>query len=169
MVKLVTDNYTNDVIVKSLRSIFDSSVLCSVATVNIDQTSYINTAYFSYDESFNLYFLSDPQTNHCKNIECNPSVAITVFDSNQPWGEAPLLGLQLFGTARLLPITEQQDGAANYGSRFSAYNNYISSLTPRELDAFPSRFYQVHPQSFKILDEVSFGEENYVTVNIITS
>ena len=44
---------------------------------------WIATVYYTLDQDLNIYFLSDPNTIHCRQIAKNPKVAITIADSPQ--------------------------------------------------------------------------------------
>lgn len=44
--------------------ILESNVLCSIATVTPEGRAHINTAYFSYSDKLELYFLSHPGSLH---------------------------------------------------------------------------------------------------------
>lgn len=41
------------------------------------------TVYYAPDDKFNLYFISEPDSNHCQNIAKNSSVAVAIADSAQ--------------------------------------------------------------------------------------
>ena len=52
--------------------------------------------YFAND-GLTLYFLSDPETRHCRDIAANPLVAAAVHEDYKDWRE--IRGIQLEGTA----------------------------------------------------------------------
>src|SRR3989442_305144 len=70
----------------SVFRILRDSALCSMSTVAPGTRAHINTAYFCYSPDLNFYFLSDPDSLHCKNLERNPSMAMMVMNSSQTWG-----------------------------------------------------------------------------------
>jgi len=150
---------------KSISGILEKSILCSIATLGKNNTSYIHTAYFAFNEKLELYFLSDPHTQHCVNIENNPSVAVAVSDSRQVW-QKPKQGLQLFGTCQLARRTSKISSEYNYIKRFVGYRDWMKILTDQERKAFTSKFYIIKVDSVKIFDEPTFGEEVYITLKI---
>src|SRR5438876_11723295 len=79
--------------------ILKANRLCSIATVASGNRAHINTAFFAYSPSLELYFLSDPDSLHSRNLSARPSMAMTIFDSRQSWDD-PGRGIQLFGTGR---------------------------------------------------------------------
>src|SRR5205814_6810141 len=84
---------------RSIVRILRTNTLCSLATVTANRRAHINHVYFCYSGDFAFYFLSDPSSQHCRNLKTNASMAITVFGSAQKWGGADR-GVQLFGRCR---------------------------------------------------------------------
>lgn len=158
--------YPNERLRKSAFHILETVTLCSVATTGLDALAHINAAYFCYTDEMELYFVSDPGTKHGQNIAVQPWIAVAIFDTNQPWGEA-LRGLQLFGECRLASVVESTTALRTHASRFRAYGEYIKALNPFQRDSSPHKFYVFRPASIKILDESEFGEENFVTAEVV--
>ncbi len=57
---------------------------------------WIATLYYSSDEDLNVYFLSNPETLHCKQIVENPHVALSIADSPQE-PSSKKKGIQIYG------------------------------------------------------------------------
>lgn len=165
-VQFKNSDYVNERLSRSVFGILTNVKLCSIATVGCDSEGHINAAYFCYNEALDLYFVSDPATKHCQHIARCPKIAIAIFDTNQPWGE-PLRGLQLFGECHLAGAVESAKALATHAVRFHAYGEYIKALSPLERDKSPHRFYVFRPTRVKILDEPEFGEETFVTAEIV--
>lgn len=161
-------DYPTERLSKSVFRILETVNLCSVATVGPDNEGHINAAYFCYTDVLDLYFVSDPATKHCQNIAQSSKIAVAVFDTNQPWGE-PIRGLQLFGECHLAGTVESAKALKTHAARFHAYGEYIKALNPLERDKSPYRFYVFRPTSVKILDEPEFGEETFVTAELVKS
>ena len=151
-----------------LDRIFDiirRSELCSLATSCQDGNCHINTQYFCYDSNLRLYWLSDPDALHSRNLAIHPHCALAIYDSKQPWGSS-LCGLQLFGKACAAIGEMQQSASQLYSERFDAFASFLNSLSPDDRDGFRSQFYMMEVSSAKILDEEVFGEEVYISVKI---
>src|SRR5688572_30389135 len=71
---------------RAVLRILKKTPLCAIATVDSAGRAYVNTAYFAYSSSLELYFLSHPHSVHCRNVIARPAVAIAVFESTQEWG-----------------------------------------------------------------------------------
>ncbi|MDR1151345.1 MAG: pyridoxamine 5'-phosphate oxidase family protein, partial [Bifidobacteriaceae bacterium] len=84
---------TSALLLESVERILATNRLCTLATVNGDQTPHASTAFFAPIDTLGVAIWTSPRTRHSVNAEANPAAALTVFDSNQPFGQ-PLLGLQ---------------------------------------------------------------------------
>jgi uncharacterized protein YhbP (UPF0306 family) len=136
--------------------LLDASPLCAISTVSPRTTAHIHTAYFAWDRGFEIFWLSDPAARHSRNVRARPGTAITVFDSQQIWGQ-PDRGIQLFGSTRQLLATETAHAESLYAARFPAY------ATP-ELGAY--RFYRFRIERLKVFDVAVFGAGVFVTATI---
>src|SRR5215208_5768048 len=68
---------------RTLLRILKKNPLCAFATVTPDRRAHANTAYFAYSRAFEIYFLSHPESIHCRNVTSNSTMAIAVFESVQ--------------------------------------------------------------------------------------
>ncbi len=71
--------------------------LMSLGTYN--KLPWAASVFYLFDDNFNFYFLGSPDTIHCKNIEVNPKVSITVADSHQKASDKKI-GFQARGIAK---------------------------------------------------------------------
>ena len=149
---------------ESIFAILETSALCSIATVTTDDRAHINTAYFSYSDGFELYFLSHPHSLHCRNLSVNSSMAMTAFSSVQQWTD-PGRGLQLFGTCRQAAGSHAEEAEQLYAARFQAYANWKATLEEGDL-AREYRFYRFSVSSLKILDEKNFGDAVFIHASV---
>lgn len=152
---------------RSLFRVLEENVLCSISTVAPRNRAHVNTAYFCYSPDLELYFLSDPNSLHCRNVASNPSMAVTVFSSSQEWGE-PDRGIQLFGTCRPARARRAKEAERLYARRFPRYSKWMAGkskddkLRASQLRSY--RFYRFVPRAVKILDERVFGGGVFVLV-----
>ncbi len=147
---------TADKVWNSARTILESNVLCSMATVSRRQRAHISTAYFCYSDQLELYFLSYPESVHCRNLARNSSAAITVFSPSQTWG-GPDRGVQLFGNCREAKGARWLKAERLYGDRFPLYTKWRTNLQPGD-PGQGLRFYHFMATSLKILDEKTLGD-----------
>src|SRR5256714_6644685 len=149
----------------SVLRVLASNKLCSIATVARENRAHINTAFFAYSPNFELYFLSDPQSLHCRNLVSNPSMAMTIFNSSQNW-DAPGRGIQLFGRGHRTQGRQAVRAENAYGSRFPAFRRWLEGTHPAERrQAALLRSYALFrflPTRVKILDEAEFGSAVFI-------
>ena len=138
--------------------LLEASRLCAIATVSPRTAAHVHTAYFAWNQDFEVFWLSDRAATHSRNIRARPSMAIAVHDSRQVWGE-PDRGIQLFGTARQLPANESGHAESLYATRFSGYAKH---------DLGSYRFYQFRADRLKVFDESVFGAGVFITATIHT-
>jgi len=169
-VKPLEKPFSDERIRRSISRILQENVLCSMSTVAPGNRPHINTAYFAYTPDLVLYFLSDPGSRHCRNLERNPSLGMTIFRSAQEWGGQDR-GLQLFGSCRRTRGQGAREGERYYAARFSPYAKWMKGLSPAErrqatlLRSYA--FYRFLPRRIKILDEREFGGAMFVTAAVV--
>ncbi|HYU07147.1 MAG TPA: pyridoxamine 5'-phosphate oxidase family protein [Thermoplasmata archaeon] len=167
--KTVRRRWSEAAVQQSVRRIMHENVLCSMSTIGARNRPHINTAYFCYSPSMEIFFISDVGSAHCRNLNTNPSMAMAVFRSTQTWGGSDR-GLQLFGTCR--PVAGRLADRAKrlYGTRFPRYARLLaarSGAANRAAEQLRSyAFYRFVPQTVKILDERVFGGAVFVVVSI---
>src|SRR2546425_8327433 len=104
-----------------------------MATLDPRNRPHINTAYFCYRglDDLEIFFLSDTKSRHCRNLSRNPSMAMTIFRTNQPW-DAPGRGLQLFGTCSQTEGQLAREAERANAKRFPSYVRWMSSTKKDE-------------------------------------
>lgn len=169
--KSVARNLSDRRLRKSITRILRDSELCSMATLDPRNRPHINTAYFCYRglDGLEIFFLSDIKSRHCRNLLRNPSMAMTIFRTSQPW-DAPGRGLQLFGTCSQTEGQLARRARQVYAKRFPSYAKWMSSTKKGEKklaeQLMSYRFYRFLPRQLKVLDEAEYGGAVFIMVNI---
>ncbi|MDQ8754913.1 pyridoxamine 5'-phosphate oxidase family protein [Sphingosinicella sp. LHD-64] len=161
-----TAGFSGESVRGSLADILESSILCSMATVTPEGAPHINTANFSWTDALDVIFMSHPSALHCRNLLGNPSMAMTVFSTDQPW-TGPGRGVQLFGAAGVTSGADAEEAARSYSARFAQYDGWKTGLAEDD-PAQGFRFYRFRVARVKILDEVALGDA-WVSVAITRS
>ena len=138
----------------------DASTLCSLATVSTGGRAHINHMYFAWNDRFEIFWISDPDSRHSRNLQSDASAAITVYDSHQTWGR-PDRGIQLFGSA-----AELRGGAAKAEAR-RVYSRRFDSYDDSSDDAL--RFYRFRPRTLKLFYERLLGAGTLVTASVTSA
>src|SRR2546430_8869861 len=109
------------------RRLMNASPLCSLATVSGGGRAHINHMYFAWSDRYEVFWISDPESIHSRNLARMSTAAITIYDSHQTWGR-PDRGIQLFGTARVTTGRAEQDARRAYGSPVRDYVDEADDL-----------------------------------------
>jgi general stress protein 26 len=134
------------------RRLMNASPLCSLATVAPRGRAHINHMYFAWNDRFDIFWISDADSIHSRNLARNPSAAVTVYASNQVWGR-PDRGIQLFGVAG---ISRGREAADVYGHRFRDFDPESNDLP----------YYRFRPRTLKLFDERSLAAGTLVTARV---
>ena len=138
------------------RRLMNASPLCSLATVSRSGRAHINHMYFGWNPRFEVFWISDPDSHHSRNLATNPSAAITIYDSHQTWGR-PDRGIQLFGTAGIVKGSRAREAERAYSARFPSYD-------PSDGDSYP--IYRFRPRALKLFYERVLGSGTLVTARV---
>jgi len=158
-------NFSDEKINRSLKEVLEANVLLSMASIKDRKESWINTVYFAYSDKLKFYFLTPPTAQHSQNIEKKKSVALSIFDSHQAV-TGKKRGLQIFGECHRAREEEIKEGIKIYGKRFFGFAARVKVPEDFERLKMESRIYVIVPHSIKIFDEIVFGEEKWVTVEV---
>lgn len=133
----------------------NAAPLCSLATISLRNKAHINHMYFAWSGWFDVYWISDPDSIHSRNLLSNRSAAITVYDSKQTWGR-PDRGMQLFGSAGVVSSRAAGAAASAYARRFKDF----------EADSSDLPYYRFRPRTVKLFDERGLDPGTLVTARV---
>ena len=74
--------------IEKTKEIIAKNIYMAIATASPNGKPWISPVFFAYDENYNLFWVSNKDSLHSKLIRNNPQVAIVIFDSRAPEGEA---------------------------------------------------------------------------------
>lgn len=102
---------------------------------------------FYVNLTFDLYFLSRPDTRHVRNIDASPQVAATISDEAADW--AQIRGIQLEGRAELASDSDSPKVLREFVRRFA----YVKELWWTPATPKPERrIYRVRPSKLFFVD-----------------
>jgi len=130
-----------------------------MAVATFGKHPWIASVYYSFDNDLNLYFLSDPATLHCRQIEQNPQVAVSIADSRQKVIDLKK-GLQIYGIAKQISgalkikhTLRSWKDALNVIDKELTYTNMLKKV-------IKGRMYQITPKRIKLFDQKLFPVED---------
>ena len=142
---------------KYLKECLDSAVYCSLATVG-SKGVWSNPVYFAYDNQYGLYFISMPRSRHMKNINENPNIAVSIYNTNQDT-HGDVFGIQLEGKASILADGEVSFAHSLYYERVYPDGKHNKNPEENMGDKAEWRFVKIIPSNIYYFDTRFFGEE----------
>ncbi len=119
---------------------------------------WTSNVYYTIDDDFNLYFLSEPESKHCRDIKANPNVSCSIADSSQKVTDKKI-GAQIQGTATQLTDVDQIKKALDSWNRDIPGFAHIINWENMEKHVIKSKVYRVKPATIKFLNEALYGPE----------
>ena len=116
----------------------------TLATTDPEGNPQAAPVYFVHAEEMRLYFFSDPNSQHSRNIAQNSKVAAAIYPECDGWRD--IKGLQLHGDVRLVESTEEWDSAwARYQVKFP----FVRAL---KAVVVKNQFYAFIPSWIRLVD-----------------
>jgi uncharacterized protein YhbP (UPF0306 family) len=167
MPKLDAQHHSSEELNNSVSEIISETQLMSLATMLPGSVGpWINSAYFACDDAFNFYWLSEPLSQHSKNISVTPQSAIAIFNSQQT-AAGGKRGLQIVGDGTLATGEVRARGLRAYQHRFAGFENTIRTPEDFDRDIIQSKIYCLTAQMIKIFDEPRFGEVVWIEAIVL--
>ncbi len=102
----------------------------SISTTDVDGQPASAAVFFAYTQEAQIYFLSELHTQHIRNLQHSPVVAVELHPSVWDWRE--IRGLQLRGRAEIVTDrTKKRRAMQIYQERFS----FVSGIRAQVLQA----------------------------------
>lgn len=111
--------------------------------------------YFASGAHYEVFWISDPDSLHSRNLARSSSAAVTIYDSHQVWGRLDR-GIQLFGTAGAVNGRAANEAARAYARRFRDFDAEGNDLP----------FYRFRPRTLKLFDERALEGGTLVTAQV---
>jgi len=132
---------------------FSEVAYCALGTLMPDQLPWVTPVYFSTTPDLQVIWVSGINAQHSLNIQANPRIVITFFDTETPFGNAQ--GLYTVGSARVLSDSELQWGCqVFYSRRFPRPEDFAQKARkPEEFrEPSPRRMYMCQIEQAWVLD-----------------
>jgi uncharacterized protein YhbP (UPF0306 family) len=120
---------------------------------------WIANVYFTFDDNLNLYFFSDPNTLHCRQIAQNGAVAVSIVDSHQDVSQLKR-GLQISGIAEQISDMEKIKQSLKMSKEALGIINSEISYKNILQKVIKGRMYKIVPKRIKLFDQELFDVED---------
>lgn len=146
------------------KKIISENLYLSLATLK-DSVPWNTALFYAADENNNFFCVSTKNTIHVKNIELNPDVAFTIFNSTEKPGD--INGVQASAKAYLVEPKEIIHAATTiYKKRFAKTPSDIKKYLSPDLyiGSAALRLIKIVPSKIFILDPTNKGSDDRVEV-----
>jgi hypothetical protein len=142
----------------TVRQFLRSQSTLTLSTVGPDELPAAADLYFAADRQLVLYFISEADSRHARNLAHNPRVAATIHAQAWDWRE--IRGVQVEGVCQALTSPAGRARAlALYGRKFSFLGAFAAVLTRHVV-------YQITPHWVRWLDNrEAFGHKEELILN----
>ena len=127
----------------------------SIATYR--ETPWIATVYYVIDDDLNLYFLSDPTTQHGQDIAKNKKVACAIFNSDQKVTDQKV-GIQLWGECLVVRSLEKIKWMLKMWHKINPGVECVS-LEKIKKKVVNTQIYKVIPKKIKFFNEKLYSKK----------
>lgn len=124
------------------------------------QAPWICNVYYVIDNSFNLYFLSEPKSKHCQDIAQNQEVACSVADSSQKVTDKKV-GAQIQGTVRQVRDWGEIERILSMWNKANPGFEKVINIDNIKNKVINSKVYKIKPKLIKWLNEELYGLEGF--------
>lgn len=131
-----------------------------VAVATKSDRLWVSTVYYVIDDKFNLYFLSEPTTEHCKNILKSEEVACAIYNSKQKVTDKKV-GVQLHGEASKVNNLEKIKWMLALWNKVNPGFEAIINLKNMQNKVIKGRIYKIKPKTIKFFNEELYGSEGF--------
>jgi uncharacterized protein YhbP (UPF0306 family) len=145
---------------KLLMDFLKSQRLMSLATHG--QKLSVCSVYYAVDSDFNLYFISEPDSEHVQNIIANHQVACSIADSRQKVSDKKV-GVQLRGKAQFVKGDERLRVVLAMWNRTNPGLKALINLKNIKKKVIDSYVVKIQPSEIKFFNEHLFGSEGTET------
>lgn len=131
-----------------VREVLWRTRLMSLGTCN-EAGVWVADLFFVFDDSFNIYWMSHPETRHSKSIHIDGDVAGTITVTHE--GGEPNLGIQFEGRAEKI-------NGARYDLAVKHYAKSGRAAPSESEDVLGERsWYTLRPTKINLIDGENFG------------
>lgn len=142
---------------KELMKYIKARRLMQIATMS--GKPWICTVYYAFDGK-KLYFISSPNSRHCKDIRKNKHVACAITDSKQKV-VGKKVGVQIEGTASQVAKDEEIKRALDLWNKANTGFEKFISMENIKSGKMNDRAYVIKPMKIKFFNENLYGPEGF--------
>ena len=125
------------------KEILNTIKYATLATVTPEGKPWNSPVVFDLDDKYNLYWYSDKENQHSKNVREKPHVLIVVYDSTAPLGAGNEVGKGVYIEADAEELTDRNEinmiRNIHKGKVVNDADNFLGNAIRRVYKATPKR------------------------------
>lgn len=156
-----------DNLTKLAKDIIEQNQYMTIASTDSSGNAWASPVAYTFDDKYNFYWVSVPESTHQQNIKRNPNIVLAIFDSHQLWGEG--VGVQIEANVAEVSLIEIPHAMDKYFTRKYPYGSALGSFgegLKGLLKGKIYRFYKATPTQVWVPDpdaEVDARKEVFLT------
>jgi len=132
-----------------VKEVIKNNQYLTIASSDSSGKAWVSVVAYVYDDDYNFYYVSIPDSQHQQDIEHNSNIAFTIFDSHQSWGKG--IGIQVEASVEEVGIKDIPRVTKMYFLRKYPYGDVIGKFGKglrNLLKGKVYRFYKAVPTRF---------------------
>lgn len=152
----------SDYHIKRVKEILEKIIYATVATASKDGRPWNSPVAHVYDDELNIYWFSDRESQHSRNIAQNKDAFIVIYDSTAPEGQGEGVYFQV-KIEELCEIVDIQK-ALDLGKSNETPDDFLSDANRRYYKAIPQKIWMNDAE----IKDGKFIKDYRVEINIDT-
>jgi len=144
---------------KELTEYLSERKLMTLATFS--KNPWICFVYYTIDDDLNLYFISDPKSEHGVDIEQNNEISCAIADSNQDVGDEKI-GVQIYGTVSFVSGVEKLKWFFKMWGKLNPSTKDRLNFENLKQEKISSKVYKISPQTIKFFNEKLYSKPPFM-------
>lgn len=146
--------------VAQAKQIIEENIYCTVSTASLKGSPWISPVFFSYDEDYNIYWVSYINSLHSKLLRKNPQAAIVIFNSTAKEGE----GDGVYFEVKVVELSREKEilKAINIMNRRVTVDDFRIKSIDEVMDKGVWRIYKAIPKKVSKLSKGKFINGQYI-------
>lgn len=116
------------------------------------------TVYYAVDDDLDLYIVTEPESEHCKNIGKDNRVACAIADSRQKVTDKKV-GVQIKGTASEVGSLERMKAILSLWNATNPGFESVINVENIRKKVIESKVFKIAPSEIKFFNEELYGPE----------
>src|SRR3990167_9935877 len=135
------NNNIMETFLQQAKDVIEKIKYLNIASISSEGFPWNTPVYTSYDKNLNFYWLSWKKNQHSQNIEHNPQVFITIYDSSVPEGT----GFGVYFQGKASRVIDPTEILILLKSHYSMANSKMRAVE-KFIKKFPRRVYKFTPE-----------------------